>query len=90
MTKVMTHPLRYNDEHLETMPADQIADLQWSKLGPLLRDVWAQNAFFRAHWQAVGVDIDKIDSLAAFREGIPTVDKAAFMADQQVEKGKLS
>lgn len=79
----MSESLRYHDAQLEKMAPEKLAELQWSKLRPLLRDVYQNNAFFRARWDAAGVDIDKVENLATFRETIPTVDKAAFMADQE-------
>jgi phenylacetate-CoA ligase len=79
----MTTYLRYHDENLETMSGAEIADLQWSKLGPLLQQVWDTNPFYRDRWQSAGVDPSKIKNLEDFRASVPTVDKAAFMADQE-------
>ncbi len=79
----MTTFRRYHDEDLETMSGAEIAGLQWSKLGPLLPQVWDTNPFYRDRWQSAGVVPSKIKDLEDFRASIPTVDKAAFMADQE-------
>lgn len=79
----MSFPIRYHDERLETMPGDEMAQLQWSKLSPLLQTIWAQNPFYRARWKNAGVDIDQVKSLDDFRNRVPMIDKAAFMADQE-------
>lgn len=79
----MTRSLRYHDERLETMSSAEMAALQWSKLHPLLRNVWDNNPFYRSQWKNAGVQIDQIGSMEDFRSRIPTVDKAAFMADQE-------
>ena len=79
----MTAYLRYHDAKLETMSEAEITDLQWSKLGPLLQQVWETNRFYSDRWRSAGVNLSKIKNLADFRANIPTVDKAAFMADQE-------
>lgn len=65
------------------MSSDEMTALQWSKLGPLLKDVWNSNAFYRSLWQDSGASLDRIGGVEEFRSLIPTVDKAAFIADQE-------
>lgn len=79
----MSTSLRYHDKNLEMMSGAEIAELQWSKLGSLLQQVWDTNPFYRDRWASAGVDPSKIKNLEDFRTIIPTVDKAAFMADQE-------
>lgn len=79
------HPTapRYVDPALEQLPYAAFRARQLSALRRLLADVWTTNPFYRERWQAAGVRLDAITSHEAFTEAIPTVDKAAFLADQE-------
>jgi phenylacetate-CoA ligase len=74
---------RFADEHLERLPREELRRHQLALLRRLLEDVWATNAFYRERWQAAGVRLDAIRSHEDFTAAIPTVDKAAFLADQE-------
>lgn len=75
---------RYVDRDLEMASPAAIRTRQWSQLQPLLKRAWTKNAFFREHWRRGNPDIriDAIQSLSAFAEQIPAVEKQDFIEDQ--------
>jgi phenylacetate-CoA ligase len=74
--------LRIHDARFETADRDTVRAYQLETLKALLAKTWATNDFYRAHWTKAGVDIEAIDSLAAFSARVPTVEKPDFVADQ--------
>ena len=78
----MTFEHRYNDVKIETLDKAQLREMQWQKLEKLINHVYRTNDFYRRHWDKAGVKLEKVTSPEAFREIIPTVEKADFLADQ--------
>ncbi len=72
----------YFDHELETAKVETIQGLQLEKLKVLIQKTQQVNAFFRNHWNSVGVRPDKINSLEDFQERIPLVEKQDFLLDQ--------
>jgi phenylacetate-CoA ligase len=78
--------LRLLEPEHETATPDAIRALQLRRVRELLAAADATNDFYRAHWRAAGAgDVATIDSLEAFAARIPTVGKADFLADQQLD-----
>src|SRR5437868_499963 len=73
---------RVHDARYESADAGAIRALQVRRLRELLRFVSATNEFYRAHWDAAGVDIERVDSLEALAAIIPMVAKSDFVDDQ--------
>ena len=63
----------YYDEKAETMSRDEIADIQNRRLREIVRHVMANNAWFRARFEAVGIDPE------GFR-GLEDLAKLPFMS----------
>lgn len=74
--------LTYYDADIERLDHAQMKAMQWARLEALLRRVYATSPFYRQRWDEAGVDLDKVTSVEAFNEIIPTVEKADFLADQ--------
>ena len=73
---------KFFDKEIEQFDHQQLKALQWSKLEPLLHHTYDKSPFFRRHWDKAGVNLEKVTSLEAFREMIPTVEKSDFLGDQ--------
>jgi phenylacetate-CoA ligase len=74
---------RINDARFELASPEAIRAVQQRKLQALVHFVWATNPFYREHWRAGGVQLDRdTDSLEAFAAGVPWVQKGDFLADQ--------
>lgn len=73
---------RVHDARYESAEPGAIRALQVKRLRELLRFVHATNGFYRAHWDAAGVDIERIDSLEALAALVPMVSKSDFVDDQ--------
>lgn len=76
---------RVVDPELEFAAPERLRALQMARLKPLLAKTWSVNGFFRDHWRAAGVDLDRIDDIAAFSAAVPMVEKAMFIQDQETE-----
>lgn len=74
---------RIYDSQVETLNRDDILSLQWRRLSALIERTWAENPFYRQHWQNAGVSPQSIASLEDFTMRVPTVEKHDFMADQE-------
>jgi phenylacetate-CoA ligase len=74
---------RYVDPQLEQLPYDDFSKIQFSRVKGLVDQVWQTNAFYRERWKAAGVRPDTIKTFEDFTAAIPTVDKAAFLTDQE-------
>lgn len=72
---------RIVDPRFELADSDMIAAYQFEQVRTLLEKTWATNEFYREKWQAAGVDIDKVGSMADFSERIPMVEKRDFVDD---------
>ncbi len=73
--------LRYLAEYERNqwLSPEQIAALQWEKLGRLLRHCWDEVPYYRRAWSAVGASPDDIRSLADFAR-LPLLTKADIRA----------
>lgn len=70
---------RYFEPDAETMPRDQLDELQEEKLlGDLLSWAYKRSPLVRATWDAAGVSIDDVTSMDDFREKAPFIDKDAI------------
>ena len=59
--------MSYFDQATETLPREQLAELQLGKLQAMTKELWGRNGFYTAKWKAAGVtpdDIRGIDDLA--------------------------
>ncbi len=73
--------MTYFDEATETLPREQLADLQLSKLQTMMTELWGRNQFYTNKWRSAGVqpsDIKSLDDLAR----LPLTKKAELMDDQ--------
>lgn len=73
---------RFVDRELETMPRQEFRSIQFGRLTALLERVAKTNPFYRERWAAAGMRLDDIRTFEDFTALVPTVDKAAFLADQ--------
>ena len=73
---------RVHDARYESADAGAIRALQVRRLRELLRFVHATNEFYRARWDAAGVDVERVDSLEALAALVPMVAKRDFVDDQ--------
>ncbi len=70
------------DEATETLPRDQLADLQLEKLQKMMNELWGKNAFYTAKWRAAGIspsDVRSLDDLSR----LPFTLKSELSADQE-------
>lgn len=77
-------PRRIQDPRLELASRDEIEALQLLRLRSMLARAAATNPFYRKRWDAVGLDVDDVRTLADFRRLVPTVEKSDFVKDQEV------
>ncbi|MFP6731203.1 MAG: AMP-binding protein [Alphaproteobacteria bacterium] len=70
------------DTRFETADRDVILAYQLERIKTLIEKTWATNDFYRSHWSCSSVDIEKINSLEAFSDMIPVVEKKDFITDQ--------
>jgi phenylacetate-CoA ligase len=66
---------RFFDPVIETMPREEIEQLQEARILQLLPYAYSQSALVREVWDAAGVKPEDIRSLADFREKVPFIDK---------------
>jgi phenylacetate-CoA ligase len=74
---------RYVYPELEQLSYEDFRARQLSQLTDLVDHVWRTNPFYRERWQAARVVPESIRSFEDFTAAIPTVDKAAFLSDQE-------
>ena len=65
--------MHYHNERFETLPRDELADLQNRRLKEIVRRVMADNAWYRARFEAAGIDPED------FR-GLEDLTKLPFMS----------
>ena len=75
--------LRYVDPELERATPETIRGLQLEQIKALLEKTGSVNSFYRDHWNAAGVSLDKVKTLEDFSARIPTVEKQDFIEDQE-------
>lgn len=75
---------RIQDPRLELASREEIEALQLRRLRDMLARAASTNAFYRKRWNAVGLDVDNVESLADFRRLVPMVEKSDFVKDQEV------
>lgn len=66
---------RFFDPAIETMPREQIEQLQEARILQLLPYAYSRSALVKAVWDEAGVKPEDIRSLADFREKVPFIDK---------------
>lgn len=69
---------RYWEPDVECLPRAELDALQEEKLRELLPWAYERAPLIRHAWDAAGVTPDGIDSMAAFREQVPYIDKDAM------------
>jgi phenylacetate-CoA ligase len=69
---------RYWEPDIECLPRAELDALQEEKLSELLPWAYERAPLIRHAWDASGVTPDGIDSMAAFREQVPFIDKDAM------------
>lgn len=47
--------MSYFDQATETLPREQLAELQLGKLQAMTKELWGRNGFYTAKWKAAGV-----------------------------------
>jgi len=73
----------YYDEATETLPRDQLAELQGEKLRSMLKELAEKNVFYRTKWQAAGVDPLAVRGPADLA-ALPLTTKKELVEDQEV------
>lgn len=66
----------------ENLDRPEMLALQWRLLEEQLQRLWHSNPFYRRRLEGAGVAPDRITSLAAFRDLVPTCTKRDLLADQ--------
>ena len=69
---------RYWEADVECMPRAELDALQEKKLGEVLPWAYERAPLIRDAWDRAGVTPDAIDSMKAFREQVPFIDKDAM------------
>jgi phenylacetate-CoA ligase len=69
---------RYWEPDVECLPRAELDALQEQKLGELLPWAYERAPLIRHAWDEAGVKPDAIDSMQAFREQVPFIDKDAM------------
>ncbi|MDR2240554.1 MAG: phenylacetate--CoA ligase family protein [Zoogloeaceae bacterium] len=73
--------MTYFDQTVETLPREQLAALQFSKLQAMVKELWGKNRFYTEKWKQAGIqpdDLKSIDDLAR----LPFTIKHELMTDQ--------
>lgn len=73
--------MSYFDEATETLPREQLAALQLSKLQAMMTELWSRNQFYTNKWRVAGVQPSAIKSLDDLAR-LPLTKKAELMEDQ--------
>ena len=71
----------YFDEKIETLPRDQLAQLQLEKLQAMMKEMWGTNKFYTNKWEAAGVKPEDIKTLADIAK-LPITTKSELVKDQ--------
>ncbi len=80
-TLTLDRKVTYFDETVETLPREQLAELQFRKLKAMMAELWGKNRFYTAKWKAAGVTPDDIVSLADIAK-LPITTKKELVEDQ--------
>lgn len=56
--------MQYFDEKIETLPRDQLEQLQLEKLQAMMAELWGKNQFYTNKWKSAGVKPEDIKTLA--------------------------
>jgi len=62
---------RFWNEAIETLPREELRELQWKKLRKQMRYIYYHSAFYRQQFQALGIHPDGIKDIEEFRQ-LPT------------------
>ncbi|MDT3672558.1 MAG: phenylacetate--CoA ligase family protein [Aromatoleum sp.] len=73
--------MTYFDQATETLPREELAALQLSKLQAMSAELWGKNRFYTDKWRAAGVEPGDIRSLADLAK-LPLTKKCELMDDQ--------
>ena len=73
--------MSYFDQATETLPREQLAELQLGKLQAMTKELWGRNAFYTNKWKAAGVSPEDIRSLDDIVR-LPFTKKGELMDDQ--------
>jgi len=76
--------VRYFDEKIETMPRDELAQLQLQKLRAMLTELYDKNHFYTTKFKDVGFQPGDLKSLADFSK-LPLTTKTELVEDQATE-----
>ncbi|GAB4350517.1 MAG: phenylacetate--CoA ligase [Gammaproteobacteria bacterium] len=75
--------MNYFDKATETLPREQLGQLQLQKLKAMMAELWGKNKFYTEKWRAAGVepgDIRSLDDLAH----LPLTRKHELVEDQNI------
>lgn len=75
-------PRGYWNPSTETMPREQLHDLQWQKLSKLLQHVYQGSPFYRQRMDANDCRPDRIRSLDEYVQRFPILTRAELMGAQ--------
>ncbi len=75
-----TLPRGYWNPNTETLPREQLRELQWRKLSALLRHVYRGSAFYRQRMDAHDCRPEQIGSLAEYLQRFPILTRQDLMA----------
>ena len=76
--------IRYFDEKTETLPREELAQLQLQKLQAMFTELYGRNRFYTAKFKGVGFQPDDLKSLADLSK-LPLTTKAELVEDQAAE-----
>ncbi|MAZ90094.1 MAG: CoF synthetase [Cellvibrionaceae bacterium] len=71
---------QYFDPHIETLPREQIAKLQESRVLQLIPYVYQRSPLVRELWSKAGITPDDIQSMDDFKAKVPFMDKDTIRA----------
>ncbi len=66
---------KFWNEAMETLPREELRELQWKKLRKQMRYVYYNSVFYREQFQALGIHPDGIKDIEEFRQLPPFLDK---------------
>lgn len=73
--------MNYFDKATETLPREELADLQLRKLQAMMTELWGKNRFYTEKWQAAGLEPGDICSLSDLSR-LPLTKKHELVEDQ--------
>jgi phenylacetate-CoA ligase len=74
---------RFWNEAIETMPREELKELQWKKLRKQMRYIYYHSPFYRDQFRTLGLHPDEIKDIEAFRQLPPFLNKEKDRLSQE-------